>query len=240
MKILITSGGTKVPIDDVRHIGNMSSGRFASSVATEFLQSGHVVFFLHANGSKTPFQIDSDLANFEGFYNTNREVCRKYNLFDACSGRYTQIPYYDFNEYLNQFENLVSNFQFDAVISMAAVSDYGVDKTEGKISSSTAPSIQLKPLPKVINCVKELAPETKLVAFKLLVNATEEQFHNAANKVFINSKADLVVGNDLSEIKKGKHSIIIFNKNESGEVGGFAKFEGDLEKNIVDAVVNLR
>jgi phosphopantothenoylcysteine synthetase/decarboxylase len=33
MKILITSGGTKVPIDSVRHIGNFSTGRYGSEIA---------------------------------------------------------------------------------------------------------------------------------------------------------------------------------------------------------------
>ena len=36
MKILITSGGTKVKIDQVRHIGNMSKGTFGSKIAEEF------------------------------------------------------------------------------------------------------------------------------------------------------------------------------------------------------------
>jgi len=36
MKILITSGGTDVPIDDVRKISNMSSGKYGAEIATEF------------------------------------------------------------------------------------------------------------------------------------------------------------------------------------------------------------
>jgi len=32
MKVLITSGGTKVPIDDVRYIGNFSSGRYGAAL----------------------------------------------------------------------------------------------------------------------------------------------------------------------------------------------------------------
>ena len=36
MKILITSGGTKVPIDRVRSITNMSQGTFGSRIADAF------------------------------------------------------------------------------------------------------------------------------------------------------------------------------------------------------------
>ena len=38
MKVLITSGGTKVPIDTVRHIGNMSSGTFGAKIAFQLLE----------------------------------------------------------------------------------------------------------------------------------------------------------------------------------------------------------
>lgn len=37
MKILITSGGTRVPIDSVRHIANMSTGRYGAELADAFL-----------------------------------------------------------------------------------------------------------------------------------------------------------------------------------------------------------
>jgi phosphopantothenoylcysteine synthetase/decarboxylase len=37
MRVLITSGGTKVPIDGVRDITNMSHGNFGAKIAREFL-----------------------------------------------------------------------------------------------------------------------------------------------------------------------------------------------------------
>ena len=42
MRILITSGGTKVMIDGVRHISNMSKGTFGSAICKSFLEKGHV------------------------------------------------------------------------------------------------------------------------------------------------------------------------------------------------------
>ena len=41
MKILITSGGTKVPIDRVRSITNMSCGTFGSRIADAFYSNEH-------------------------------------------------------------------------------------------------------------------------------------------------------------------------------------------------------
>lgn len=39
MKILITSGGTKVPIDSVRSITNLSKGTFDSQIIDVFYQN---------------------------------------------------------------------------------------------------------------------------------------------------------------------------------------------------------
>jgi len=47
MKILVTSGGTKVPIDDVRSITNTSSGSFGSKIVTSLLYHGAEVIHLH-------------------------------------------------------------------------------------------------------------------------------------------------------------------------------------------------
>jgi phosphopantothenoylcysteine decarboxylase/phosphopantothenate--cysteine ligase len=53
LKILITSGGTKIPIDAVRYITNMSSGTFGAKIATQALKHNLIVHFLHAENSKT-------------------------------------------------------------------------------------------------------------------------------------------------------------------------------------------
>jgi phosphopantothenoylcysteine synthetase/decarboxylase len=56
MKILLTSGGTKVKIDRVRHIGNMSHGTFGSAIAKHLLSWEDVnLTFLYSEHSNTPF-----------------------------------------------------------------------------------------------------------------------------------------------------------------------------------------
>jgi len=65
MKILITSGGTKVKIDDVRHIGNMSTGKFGTEIARECLLAGHDVTLLRAKNSKSLVNKEIDFNQFE-------------------------------------------------------------------------------------------------------------------------------------------------------------------------------
>ena len=43
MRILITAGPTREPIDPVRYIGNRSSGRMGAAIATAALKAGHEV-----------------------------------------------------------------------------------------------------------------------------------------------------------------------------------------------------
>jgi phosphopantothenoylcysteine synthetase/decarboxylase len=57
MRVLLTSGGTKISIDKVRSITNMSSGTFGSAICKAFLEEGHDIDFLMADGSKNPFEL---------------------------------------------------------------------------------------------------------------------------------------------------------------------------------------
>ncbi|KAM4704201.1 phosphopantothenate--cysteine ligase [Rhinophrynus dorsalis] len=55
--VLITSGGTKVPLESrtVRFLDNFSSGRRGAASAEYFLQAGYAVIFLHRHRSLYPY-----------------------------------------------------------------------------------------------------------------------------------------------------------------------------------------
>src|SRR3989344_6462842 len=55
LNIVITSGGTEVPIDDVRVISNVSSGTTGALITEEALQRGHNVHLLRSKAAKVPF-----------------------------------------------------------------------------------------------------------------------------------------------------------------------------------------
>ena len=196
MKILITSGGCKVPIDDVRHIGNFSSGRFGKELAEAFLNRGHEVIFFHENGSLRPYSDE------------NGEPYEKAKLFS----------YKFYEDYLGVKE-LISKENPDVIISAAAISDYIVDKKEGKISSKSEElTLTLKKGEKVISQFRSLAPQALVIGFKLLVGPTEEEINSAVNKVFA-SGVDMVIYNDLLELRKGNAQRRIYLKSKEGEAG---------------------
>lgn len=208
--ILITSGGTKVHIDEVRHVGNMSSGRFGADLAREALQKGHTVYFLYAKGSVRPDQVTLNLRG------AGRDARLLQDIASALEPRYLQavtdqlymIEYSDFDEYAVLLERWVTKVQPDVTMLAAAVSDYGMPAAEGKISSDQDTlTFTMTRNPKLITRIKEWAPKTLLVGFKLLVNATWEEECAAVAKQIAAAKSDLVAVNDLIDIRHGNHTL---------------------------------
>ena len=54
MNVVVTGGGTIAPIDDVRRITNVSSGRFSAAIAEACLGRGATVWHVHAPAAQLP------------------------------------------------------------------------------------------------------------------------------------------------------------------------------------------
>jgi phosphopantothenoylcysteine decarboxylase/phosphopantothenate--cysteine ligase len=189
MKVLITAGGTRVPIDDVRHIGNMSSGAYGSLLAYEFYVMNYV-----------------DITYFIDEYSYHKNDF----VSEDKSRRVKTIKYKDYYEYLT-VKDLIQKEKFDVIISTAAVSDYIVDKIDGKISSNEDEVyLKLKKAEKVIKSFKELSPDSMVVGFKLLASPTEEEKISAIKKQL--QYVDYVVYNDIDQIRKGNTHREVWNR----------------------------
>lgn len=210
MNILITSGGTKVPIDAVRSITNSSSGRTGADLARELLKRGHNIFFLSAVRSEHPFIRKIDTQRRDEYIQAIEDVVIRGAEFEKNKANFYSSYYKTFDEYKAQVENILEHCDIEVAVMAAAVSDYGMEAMTGKVSGASKMTLHLEPLPKILDRVKEVSPNTKLVAFKMLFGSTPEQLDAAANKVIEHSKADMVIGNDLSEIKEGKQQFTFF------------------------------
>ncbi len=183
MRILITAGGTIVKIDDVRHIGNFSTGSFPAKIADAALIKGHSVIYLHAKNAKIP------------------AIKKKLKLFE----------YETYDDYARQLKIILKKNDIDVAFLAAAVSDYGVKQSKGKISSSK-PSlvIRLFRLPKVIKGVKRWSRKPLFqVGFKLLSGVNQKELFEVAYKSSLENHSDLTIANDLSNIHKGKRGVIL-------------------------------
>lgn len=202
MKILMTSGGTREPIDGVRFLTNFSSGQTGAFLTDFFRAKDHHVTLLHGKGSQLP-QSSGDETEFLGYQELDTLLTQK-----------------------------LSNERYDVVIHLAAVSDYSVESVEAngksfapdlnlKLSSDPEDlKINLKRNPKIINKLKQIAKDSSfvLIGFKLTNTRVPTERLNAIQKLAANPDIDFIVHNDLSQIDKdGKHIASIY-KNLSSPI----------------------
>jgi phosphopantothenoylcysteine synthetase/decarboxylase len=212
MKVLLTSGGTRTAIDAVRHVGNMSSGTFGNHLCRAFL---------YAKGSKCPHELrlslgqallepQSDDWTSCVQHGLGDLVAEQFGFLASCRDRYRPTWYDNFDGYAAELFRLIGSVRPDIVVLAAAVSDYAPVKAEGKISSELDEmTIRLEKTPKLIRKVKDVLPECFLVGFKLLVDSTQEQLEAAMADQMAKARTDMVVGNDLRDIKAARHVLTI-------------------------------
>lgn len=244
MKILITSGGTKIKIDRVRSITNMSKGTFGSQIAEAFndVFDDRNIIFLGAYDSKMP-RIET-----MGF-RTSHKIIEKKNgeiqsLFNY-GGHYkmTVFGYDTFEDYEYKLFSLIKNEKPDVIVLAAAVSDYGIENyVDGKIrTSSDEMVIRLKPLPKLISKVREYAPNAFIVGFKLLVDSTEDELKQACVDSMNKNRLDMIVGNDLRDIQQNNHTLTLGTwKNDNVVFEKFSKKQGSLSHFVVKKIAELK
>lgn len=214
MKVLVTSGGTKVPIDMVRSITNMSRGTFGARIARQLLICGgkqiDMLTYLGAKEFRMPFSIHEPDIHERGAYAIGKELAFLTEMYEEYKDRYLQCTYKTFDQYAEQLEKLVKDGKPDLVILAAAASDFIVpNPIDGKVRSSDDLYFLLKPAEKLISRVKEWHPACKLVGFKLLVRSTQKELEDAAKKSVEKNRCELVVANDLRDIKVGEHQILL-------------------------------
>lgn len=178
-KILITMGGTRVPIDSVRSITNTSSGATGAQLADDLFRQGYNVTVIAGMHAQRPTLIQNVL-NFD--------------------------TYHDLEAVL---QSHLKTHSYTHIIHMAAVSDFVVPTTKGKLSSGTTVALDLVPTKKLISMIKSLAPQSFLTGFKLTVNETPADVEKSVKTVFRNS-ADAVVHNDTSQISKSHHTFTLY------------------------------
>jgi len=233
MRILITSGGTKVAIDPVRSITNKSTGRFGAALAKAALSAGAEVIYLTSKDGKTPFSLQMDCVNANHQDKDLEEVKKLYEFNRKFGKNYSEYRFQYFTEYAEMLKNLIEKLTPDIVIVAAAVSDYLVSSySSDKIRSNIELNIPLEKAPKIINQIKQWSPNVFLVGFKLLIDASDVELVNAAMKTMRQSHADIVVGNNLASLERGEHEILIVEKT-----GEFKKLKQQLAEHIIQRVL---
>jgi phosphopantothenoylcysteine synthetase/decarboxylase len=207
MKILVTAGNTVVPLDKVRCITNIFTGRTGAQIALESQRRGHCVTLL-----------------------TSRpEAVAEVNVRELPAERWQVRRFQTFDELQELMAQQITRETPEALIHSAAVSDFScagiyapaagtrfcesgmrweaeaaalpslIDMTAGKVKSD-APELWVRMLraPKLIDMVRSAwGFRGILVKFKLEVEVSEERLLEIAERSRCQSAADLMVANTL-------------------------------------------
>lgn len=168
-RILITAGPTWVPIDSVRVISNTATGETGILLAEKLAQRGAKVTLL--------------LGQCEACC-LNKKI------------RLIRFKYFD--ELKETVKRELKKRRFEIIIHSAAVSDFRPAKSsKGKLASGIAQNLRLFPLPKIAQDIRNLAPKSKLVLFKLESGIKDKTLIERARNTLLKHEADLIIANRI-------------------------------------------
>ena len=112
----------------------------------------------------------------------------------------------------------------DALVSAAAISDYTVDTAPQKIRSGEERTLTLRPTPKLLDTVREAAPELTIVGFKLetdgddetLVTRAREQRERAGLAFVVANRAEALTGDETRALFVGAESVEEYAGEKTG------------------------
>jgi phosphopantothenoylcysteine synthetase/decarboxylase len=203
MRILVTAGNTMVPIDRVRYLSNVFTGRTGARIALCAHERGHEVHLLTSHP-----EVVGNLAGTQ---------------------RWKMQVYRTFLDLERNLEDSMRSADLHAIIHCAAVSDYGaggiyapapgtrfqlesgrwmadhhvaptlLDRQAGKVKSDEPELwLRLVRMPKLIDRIlSDWNFEGVLVKFKLEVGISDARLLEIAEQSRLHSHADLMVANTL-------------------------------------------
>ncbi len=208
LRAVVTAGGTREPIDDVRYVGNFSSGRFGAAIATALAENG----------------VETTLLG-------SQEMLRHPELLDP---RLELVSFSSFEDLDRELTQLIEAGPPDLLLMVAAVSDYTPVRQPGKIRSDADELvIRMTRNPKLLATLRDrCGPQSFLVGFKLLSHVPPERLIEVAREQVSRERLDLTVANDLRDLQAGRHPVTLVPAS-----GDTVQFDGD-KPEVALALVN--
>lgn len=215
-KVIITAGGTSEKIDNVRKITNSSSGKLGMIIAEHLLEENddYFIYYVCSKGSFRPTHERVKVIEIEGTVDLRNKL--EYLLItediDYCIHSMAVSDY--MTDYVTTIEKIIQSIEKENDLDKAFKV---VDNITGSKISSDENNlvIVLKPTPKIISLIKALSPKTYLVGFKLLDGVSKEILIEVAKKLRDKNNCDLVVANDLENIRNGNHTAYLIDKDDN-------------------------
>lgn len=191
IKILITAGGTKEYIDDVRIITNISTGRLGATIAEKLQKCEDLeIIYIHGEDAVLPQKISPNIVFIS--VKTAKDA-------------------------MEAMKDIISKNEIDFVIHSMAVSDFTFSKKEDiKLKSDDKYAFidymrdTIEYNPKIISYIKEWDPKITLVGFKFEVGIDHIQLIELAQRSIDKNGCDLVIANDKEEMNRISDHVAYF------------------------------
>jgi phosphopantothenate-cysteine ligase len=258
--VLITSGGTSVPLErnTVRFIDNFSRGTRGASSAEKFLQRGYAVIFLHRTQTLEPFfrhfqqrlvfdtlaeclvsEEDDDKLALEPLHNLLDDMSPLLKTYKEHKDRLLSVGFVelaDYIHYLHQITVVMHQLTPKGILYLAAaVSDFYIPPSNlstHKINSDGPLKLTLQLVPKFLHpLVKYWAPDAYVVSFKLETDPT--QLITKSRKALDCYGHKLVIANELATRTE---RVLLVDKDQEKEIN--LKEQNPPIKEIEDAIVD--
>lgn len=184
-EVLVTAGGTREKLDDVRYFGNFSSGRLGHAIASEYARRGHEVTLIAPQLTCERFGYDEAVAHESFFSAAELQAC------------------------------LLGHQAAKLVIHVAAVADYRPLPVDGKISSNMEYlRVRMEKVPKILPQLRpHFGDSTTIVGFKLLSDVDEQDLYDAGGLQMEVADTDFCVANDLQMITPHERRVHLLGRD---------------------------
>jgi len=229
-RIVVTGGGTREKIDEVRYLSNFSSGKMASSICLSLYLKGADVCYITTTGKgdlpADVYTIDVENAQEMHEYTTDAIRVAKKGVMSKAS--------------MNSDDSIHLIQKEPYLFMVAAVSDYKPKYPQsGKLKKSTIGNEWNLELSQTVDILSTIdKSDIKTVAFKAEMDK-DSGFENAEN-ILVNKNVDAVCYNlleDSHSFGTDENEIVFIKKDHTENLGRMNKLA--LAKKILDHAKSL-
>ncbi|MHB2021429.1 MAG: bifunctional phosphopantothenoylcysteine decarboxylase/phosphopantothenate--cysteine ligase CoaBC [Candidatus Xenobia bacterium] len=205
--VLVTAGPTVEYLDPIRVITNRSSGRMGVSLAAEAARRGATGRLIYGPGTVTPSVPTTHVETTAQMREAVHQAIR------------AQAP--------------------DFGIFAAAVGDYApaVTATEKLPTREGSLTLKLNPTPKILDEIRDLAPQCRIVAFKAETPESDAALIATARQRMQKARADMVVANTAANFGTEKGEVWLVDGQRADRLAPARK--ADLARAIWDWILTL-
>lgn len=227
-RILITGGPTNEPVDEVMKITNMSTGSLSLDLADRAVKNGcHVTLIITHSITQSARYAQYGLAGHPRVQTIPIETTQ--DMYEALADASKEEEKYDVVIHASAVGDYKPEFSFrleDMAMELASAAAAKPQKTEeewekmflaimadpdckvnddSKISSYEPHlTVKLTLTTKLIASLRTWFPDAYLIGCKLLENVPKDYLVEVAQKLCVKNKLDLVMANDLAQLRQGK------------------------------------